>query len=300
MANDGSALNWNDLQYVICVARAGSYFKASTQLNTNPSTVTRRVRRLETSLGVKIFDRHAHGMQLTPAGQILVDQATAMETIAQSLDTQLSGFDTSPIGTVKIATSEGIGNIWLTPRIARFCALHPRIDVEIHTNSEGLNFLAHDADIAISPFRPSEPRLVVMKIATMESAFFAAREYLERKGRPSRFSELQGHEFVDYSPYSNIPSIRSIIDASKEHGRIRLYTNSAAVYLTAIRLGLGIGSLPLAYKNWAPDLIELGIDTGLKSDIWLVSHEETNKAHRVRLLLDFLKAEIAQDRGMLR
>jgi len=55
MANDSSALNWNDRQYVICVARTGSYFKASSLLNTNPSTVTRRVRRLETALGVKIF-----------------------------------------------------------------------------------------------------------------------------------------------------------------------------------------------------------------------------------------------------
>jgi DNA-binding transcriptional LysR family regulator len=292
-------LNWNDLQYVICVARTGSYFKASSELNTNPSTVTRRVRRLEASLGVKIFDRHAHGMQLTPAGQLLLDQATAMESIAQSLDAQLSGLDAAPMGTVKISTSEGIGYIWLAPRIARFCAQHPRIDVEIQTNSEGLNFLARDIDIAISPFRPAEPRLVVMRIASLESAFFASEKYLEKYGRPASLAQLQHHQFVDYSPYHNIPGTRSIIEAATEHGRIRLHTNSASVYLVAIREGLGIGALPLSYKSWAPDLIELGIATGLTSDIWLVSHEETNKAHRVRLLLDFLKAEASTD-GMLR
>ena len=54
--------------------------------------------------------------------------------------------------------------------------------------------------------------------------------------------------------------------------------------------------LPRFYKLTYPNLIEFDVDLGCASEIWLVSHEETNKSRRIRLLLAFLNEEFRNDR----
>lgn len=289
--------SWNNLQFVLAVARHGSFLKAARLLETNQSTVARRIQRLERALGTKIFDRHAHGMELTPAGQILFDKALAIEGITHEIGAGLSGLDTEPVGTVRITVTEGIGYLWLTPVITEFCDLYPVIDIEIATNRQGANLLMHETDIALTIDRPSEPRLVVARVARVNSRLFLSQKYAAKHGIPADRSELAGHEFCDYIPHRASAGMSSWFDSCVLDQRIRFRTNSASVYLAAIRGGTGIGLLPMFYKLAASDLLELDIDTDCTSSIWLVSHEETNKAKRVRLVLAFLMERFARDSG---
>lgn len=293
----GPSLNWDDLQFVISVARSGSFFRASAQIHTNASTVARRIQRLKAVLGTKIFDRYAHGMQLTPAGSVLLEKSLEIESIAQTIGAQLSGLDTLPVGTVKISVTEGVGSFWLTPKIARFCDIYPSIDVEIITNRDEMNLLSHEADIAVTLNRPNEPRLVVMRGATTSLEFFASEKYTKRLGLPNAISEFGKHEFVDYVPYQSSPDVSALLGSTLTKRRVRLRTTSASVYLAAIRSGIGIGLLPRFYKLSSPDLIELDIEANCRSEIWMVSHEETNKARRIRLLLSYLDEQFKTDRA---
>jgi DNA-binding transcriptional LysR family regulator len=288
--------SWNDLQFVLAVARQGSFLKAARLLETNQSTVARRIQRLESALGTKIFDRHAHGMELTPAGQILFDKALAVENITREIGAGLSGLDTEPVGTVRITVTEGLGYLWLTPVISEFCDLYRDIDIEIATNRQGANLLARETDIALTIDRPTEPRLVVARVARVNNSLFLSQKYAAKHGIPANRSELAGHEFCDYIPHRTSTEINLWLDSCILDQRIRFKTNSASVYLAAIRSGMGIGLLPRFYKVAASDLLELDICTGCIS-IWLVSHEETNKAKRIRLVLSFLMDRFARDSG---
>ena len=297
MHKTGGLGSWNNLQFVLAVARLGSFLKAARLLETNQSTVARRIQRLESALGTKIFDRHAHGMELTPPGQILFDKAVAMESIILEIGSQLAGLDTEAMGTVRIAVTEGVGYLWLTPVIAEFCESYPDIDIEIVTNREGTDLLARESDIAIALERPSEPRLVVSRVACVKLVLFMSQKYAARFGMPADRSELGTHAFCDYTPYRHSTDVSAWLDTFILDQRVRFRTNSASVYLAAIRGGTGIGLLPLFYKIAAADLLELAIDTGCTSTLWMVSHEETNKSRRTRLVLAYLKERFARDRG---
>jgi DNA-binding transcriptional LysR family regulator len=289
--------SWNDLQFVLAVARHGSFMKAAKLLDTNQSTVARRIQRLENALGTKIFDRHAHGMELTPSGQILFDKAAAMENITREIGAQLTGLDTEPMGTVRICVTEGLGYLWLTPVIAEFCELYPDIDVEVLTNRDSADLLARESDIAITLDRPTEARLVVSRVARVKLGFFLSQKYAAKFGVPQNRIELTAHGFCDYTPYHASADVSSWLESFTIGQRVRFRTNSASVYLAALRSGIGIGLLPLFYNLAASDLLELALDSGCASSLWMVSHEETNKSRRTQLARSFLLKRFARDRG---
>jgi DNA-binding transcriptional LysR family regulator len=289
--------SWNDLQFVLAVARHGSFMKAAKLLETNQSTVARRIQRLENALGTKIFDRHAHGMELTPSGQILFDKAAAMENITREIGAQLTGLDTEPMGTVRICVTEGLGYLWLTPVIAEFCELYPDIDVEVLTNRDSADLLARESDIAITLDRPTEARLVVSRVARVKLGFFLSQKYAAKFGVPQTRIELAAHGFCDYTPYHGSADVSSWLESFTIGQRVRFRTNSASVYLAALRSGIGIGLLPLFYNLAASDLLELALDSGCASSLWMVSHEETNKSRRTQLAMSFLIKRFARDRG---
>ena len=66
-------INWDDLRYLLAVARSGSMSGAARALDVNHATVIRRVRSLEKQLGSSLFDRIGHTYVITPAGQVAFD-----------------------------------------------------------------------------------------------------------------------------------------------------------------------------------------------------------------------------------
>ena len=70
--------DWDDVRFFLAVAKTGSFSAAATQLNTKQTTVGRRIQALERRLGAKLFDRHRHGMEVTPAARGVLVQAESM------------------------------------------------------------------------------------------------------------------------------------------------------------------------------------------------------------------------------
>jgi DNA-binding transcriptional LysR family regulator len=185
----------------------------------------------------------------------------------------------------------------LTPVIAEFCELYPDIDVEVLTNRDSADLLARESDIAITLDRPTEARLVVSRVARVKLGFFLSQKYAAKFGVPQNRIELAAHGFCDYTPYHGSADVSSWLESFTIGQRVRFRTNSASVYLAALRSGIGIGLLPLFYNLAASDLLELALDSGCASSLWMVSHEETNKSRRTQLAMSFLIKRFARDRG---
>ncbi len=288
--------NWSDIQYIIATAKLGSFHSAATALATNQSTVGRRVARFEAYLGTKIFERHATGMRLTPAGKILYDKAIMMEEAANEIESSLLAFDSRLTGTVRVLATEGVGYLWLVQVLADFCRSHPGVSIDLVTDREGLDLFSLKADLAVFIERPKNPRLVASKIVKIEHSLFISKSYEERFGRPRMLAELDQHQFVDYVPYHVCADLAWWTKGVTPVRRIQLRVDSASVYLAAIRSGMGIGLLPNFYKRAAPDLVALPLPTGCSLNLWLVSRPISNKSHRTKILLKFLRDRFNRDR----
>ena len=96
------------MRFFLAVAKTGSFSAAATQLNTKQTTVGRRIQALERRLGAKLFDRHRHGMEVTPAARGVLVQAESMMSNATSIERHLAGLDREMAGVVRVAATEGI------------------------------------------------------------------------------------------------------------------------------------------------------------------------------------------------
>jgi DNA-binding transcriptional LysR family regulator len=289
--------NWSDIQYVIATAKLGSFHAAATALETNQSTVGRRVARFEAYLGTKIFERHPTGMRLTAAGKILYDKAVLMEAAANDIESSLLAFDSRLSGTVRVFATEGVGYLWLVPVLADFCRMHPGLYIDLVTDREGLDLFSLEADLAVFIERPKNPRLVASKIVKVDHSLFISKSYEEKFGRPRDLKGLGQHRFVDYVPYRVCADLAWWAKSVLPVHRIQLRVDSASVYLAAIRSGMGIGLLPNFYKRAAPDLIALPLPTGCYLNLWLVSRPIANKSHRIKILHKFLRERFSRDRA---
>jgi LysR family transcriptional regulator, glycine cleavage system transcriptional activator len=127
-------------------AKSLSFSRAATTLGVTPAAVSSQIRSLEDQLGVKLFMRTSRQVQLTGAGKILLVGVTdAFATLTRAVR-QLADADGR---TLRVNASASFAAKWLLPRLERFHALHPGVDVVIDASEGPLDFGADDAVVAI-------------------------------------------------------------------------------------------------------------------------------------------------------
>lgn len=132
-------------------ARLASFSAAARELDTTQPAVSQRIVQLEESLGVPLFHREHRGVRLTDDGKHLLD------AVRQGLDTIRSATETIRRGSrsqrLSVSTDFGFATYWLIPRLPRFKALMPDVDVRIVTSQTVFDSAQaqHDGtDIAIA------------------------------------------------------------------------------------------------------------------------------------------------------
>jgi DNA-binding transcriptional LysR family regulator len=140
---------WSDWRVFLAVARQGSTLAAGRSLRLSQSTAARRVTALEEALGVKLFERRAHGYRLTQAGDAVLPLAESLERAALSAEAQARAQSRAQGGTVRITTEEVFAVTLLTPWLREFHALHPDVRIELDCTRELRDLGAGEADIAL-------------------------------------------------------------------------------------------------------------------------------------------------------
>jgi DNA-binding transcriptional LysR family regulator len=193
-------------------------------------------------------------------------------------------------GAVRVTGTEGILSCWLVPRLHGFREDYPAIKIELLVADKPLNLGAREADIALRFGEPTDPRLMARELGTVRFGLFAARGYLKRHGRPASVDELYQHAILNHAGYyesDSEGSWRALIDG---HPQPPIDTNSAIAYLHAVRLGLGIGMLPLYVGAVAPELVSLDLNVGYARSLFLVTHCETDKRARIQALSTYIQS----------
>src|SRR5688572_26660614 len=110
---------WSDFRYFLAISRVGSLSGAARELHVNQSTVGRRLFALEASFGVRLFDRTPEGYALTAAGETIRSEVERLEEGFLGIERKLSGSDARVSGVVRLATSETLASVFVSPHLAR-------------------------------------------------------------------------------------------------------------------------------------------------------------------------------------
>ncbi|UEM07489.1 LysR family transcriptional regulator (plasmid) [Skermanella rosea] len=148
-------------RYVDEAAKFGSLRKAAEQLNVTPSALQRRIQDVEEDLGAAIFERSAHGIRLTAAGESFIrwvrTQSADLERVRSHIE-DLSGMRR---GHVRIACSQALVNYFLPRQISEFRQSFPLVSFQVSVVDQGsaIRMLReYETDLAIifSPRRTPE------------------------------------------------------------------------------------------------------------------------------------------------
>lgn len=115
----------------LAVAEQASFRKASEHLHLSQPAVSQHVRALEEELGVRLFDRGGNRVQLTDAGQILVEYARKCVRLAEETRAAIGEITGIPQGSLRIGASTTVAQYVLPRLLGRFQQLHPKIRLTV-------------------------------------------------------------------------------------------------------------------------------------------------------------------------
>lgn len=171
------------LQGFVTAARAGNLSRAAESLHLTVSALSHQIRGLEERLGQRLFVRGARGVELTADGQCLFDRVSPhVDAIEQALQPYRARRD----DVLTITLMPSFATSWLVPRLPRFLAAHPQIEINLQSTVNKVDF-ARQTDIdAGLRYGPGEwPGLHAVHLFDDWVAPTVSPELVERLGRPT-------------------------------------------------------------------------------------------------------------------
>jgi DNA-binding transcriptional LysR family regulator len=290
-------MNWDDLRFVLALARAGSLVRAAKALRVDHTTVARRIEAVEADLGLRLFTRTTTGYVPTAEAEGLLPDIAQVEDAVHTVERGAQAQDDSLAGTVRITSGETFGTRYLAPRLAVFMREHPGLTVELITGSAILDLARREADIAVRFFRSAHEDLVVRRVAELGHALYASEAYLARRPLKSA-AELALHPILTTTKGPGVVEA-AWVERLSAGAQPAFVSNLTTALVEAALAGAGIAVLPRYLGDVEPTLRRLPMPDEPREGIWITVHRDLKHTRRVRALLDFLSARLKKDRGLL-
>jgi DNA-binding transcriptional LysR family regulator len=282
-------MNWDDIKVFLAIARAGSLGGAARALGQTQPTMGRRLRAFEERLGVALFQRSGEGFLLSDDGALVMAHAERMEEEALTFERTLAGQETQLEGLLRVSSSDWFGLHVLAPVFARFQEKHPRVFIELITESRLLNLARREADLVfrIRPFEEAD--VVQRRLTTVQYALYGA-SHLE-KPRPG---DGEGTPLITMdTAFGTLPDVRWLQRVlPKAHAAMR--SNNRDVQTAMCVAGRGWAVLPIFLGDRAPGLVRVDLGESPPSrDVWVGFHQDLRRLVRLRRLLEFTVEALA-------
>lgn len=287
--------DWTGLQAFLLTARMGSTLRAAKELRVNQTTVMRRIRQLETELGVSLFVRHQQGYRPTPDGAALLPMAEAMEKQAAALASKAMERRRNLSGKVRITTTELVATRLLPPILAELRLALPQAQVEVVATDSRLDLAKGEADIAIRAGGVAEDASIIRrKVADSVWSIYIGRALRDRMGEPNseedlgRYPIVIGEGFLEQAP----PLVW--LRAKAGEAQVAFRSNSLPGLVAATKAGIGLSVLPALAAGAEADLVRCSQLRSFSSPAWICIHDSRRQDQTLRSVMSFLADRIAR------
>lgn len=178
------------------VARHGGFAGAGRELGLTASTVAKRIQRLETRLGIRLFHRTTRQVTLTADGEALFARCEKVLADIDDIESLASDTRSAPHGLLRISVPITYGKRVLMPRLARLLAAHPGLRLDVRLSDAFCDLVKEGVDAAVRVGTLDDSGLAARAIDAQRLVLCASPGYLRRHGMPQRPSDLEGHGFV--------------------------------------------------------------------------------------------------------
>lgn len=262
-------MSMDKFDYVLALAEERNLTRAAKKTFISQPALTNYINKLESQLGVKLFDRTVSPIQITRAGALYIEQMKKIQTAQNSLFSELRA-----LGAQETVFHFGIGSTrgshWLPFLIPEFCRRHPEVALQLHEHGESCledGVRRGEIDLAFGALNTSYPELTYEKLADEQVLLAISRNFpfvstlSPEQGTPDAPVLLPAeavHGLPFLLPYPGNGFYRCaqmlLSQAGVKPGRVLNYTNMNTAYQLAAR---GVGALfitPALFNQFLPHL----------------------------------------------
>jgi DNA-binding transcriptional LysR family regulator len=272
--------------------RTGSFRTAADEIALSPSAVSHAIRKLERTLGARLFEREGRLVRLSPEGEALMRHVgRAFEELRRGLEV----VSTRAPHLLRLHCAPSFAAQWLTPRLARFLRDHPGIEIRLAAGTDYTRFGNEEFDADIVYGTPRQEGLTVIPLGEETVAPLCAPDLARTIATPT---DLCDHVLIE-SDNKQIrwPTwfARNGLPAPRPHGT-RFDRSFLAIAAAADCLGVALESTRLAERELANGRLVRPL-AGIAHDVRYVGHHlvfprSTRQRHSLRLFTKWLSAEL--------
>lgn len=229
-------------------AESNSFVAASERLGVSASAISKSVARLESELGVRLFNRSTRRLSLTEEGALLFEHGKRIVEEIEEAESGLSRLNEAPRGRLRLSVP-AIGYRMLMPVLPAFVAQYPEIELDLDFNDRLIDVIAEGVDAVIRSGDPSDSQLKARSLGTFRFRLVGAPGYFASRGIPRSPGELAGHICLRYRfPTTGQLQAWKLRDESSGAALTAVPNthtfNNIEALISAVTAGLGIAYLP--------------------------------------------------------
>ena len=226
-----------------------SFGGAAHMLDMSQSGVSRAVARLETRLGIRIFERTTRSVRLTEEGRHFYEQVMPLIGALAEVTSSAAGDAQMVQGRLRINVDPLFARFILGPRLGPFLDSYPDLELDMRSKEDLGDLVADGFDLALRFGHPLPSSLVARKLFDTRVLAMASPAYLERFGHPTDPLELENtpHRCILFrEPVTGKPFAWEFHQQRKQltvKPQGQLTVNDPGTVYSACLAGLGIAQL---------------------------------------------------------
>lgn len=188
---------FQDLVYLIAVARERSFTRAAAQLGMSQSALSHAMSALEARIGVRLLTRTTRSVAPTEAGERLLKTITPRFAEIETELREVRSLKDQVAGSIRITATDYTVDRYLWPRLQPLLAEHPGLSVELNVDYGLSDIVADRYDIGVRHGDQVDQDMVAMRISPdVPMAIVAHPDYIAAHGRPATPQDLLAHDCV--------------------------------------------------------------------------------------------------------
>jgi DNA-binding transcriptional LysR family regulator len=274
-------MDYRQLRYFIAVAEELSFIRAARRLNISQPPLSIQVKAIETEVGTALFTRNRRKVELTPAGEVLLENARRAVRQLEHTTEAVRRAGRGEAGTIRLAFTSSVPMREAFARMLRtFRGLYPEVQIELQHMGTGSQFAAlADDQIDFGILRPPIALQQRREIRLMplwrdrSRLFFPSNAPMARVSGAIQISELADQPFVGVDPLVNCgmhEHLMTLCGAAGFTPRIGQEARELNTVLGLVSAGLGIAVLPECYTCMAMPGVSSRPIAGVDAESWLM------------------------------
>lgn len=283
---------FGDLDVFSRVVTARSMSGAGRELGLSPAVISKRIRRLEERLGVRLLQRTTRQLALTEAGQGFYERVVGILAAIEDAEAWAQQGSATARGLLKVTAPTSFGRLHIAPHLNRFLDANPGVTVDLTLSDSFSDIVGEGFDLAIRIADLTDSSLIAKRLAPAHRVLCAAPAYLAREGVPDSLADLQRHTLLIH----NGTEWRLEGPGGLETVRVmsRLRTNSSEVVREAVLSGSGIAlrstwDVGPELKSGALVRVLPAYASSRRVAVHAVYPSRRHLEHKLRAFLDFLQ-----------